>query len=307
MKQTITYENYADGYFQLFRSGAEIIEIDGKQTIKSICPYGRLTNQSFNVWNKYSKSKGLYIRPHLSGEYVFENRLNGWKYMLKVIMGFDDEQTNNILNTYNKVVASSMPLKCVFTDLGEIVLYNPEKTKDPKPITKICKTQNKFFKEWGEPLIYNSLKEKYPDGIVVRGWKFEKGSEYIICDTFHGPLEDYRNYLIPELYKGKLLEKINNKYNDKILSGEYFKEVCEELYNLGSIDLSSSWDYTEEEKEQIRIQVENEIRKKQEEQEKLERRKHTPGYCSICGAENAKYIPFIEEYRCECCFNDMFY
>lgn len=47
--------------------------------------------------------------------------------------------------------------------------------------------------------------------------------------------------------------------------------------------------------------------RKQEEQEELERRKHTPGYCRICGAENAKYIPFIEEYSCECCFNDMFY
>lgn len=34
---------------------------------------------------------------------------------------------------------------------------------------------------------------------------------------------------------------------------------------------------------------------------------NTPGYCRICGAENTKYIHFIEEYRCKCCFNDMFY
>jgi hypothetical protein len=70
--------------------------------------------------------------------------------------------------------------------------------------------------------------------------------------------------------------------------------------------LNESWDWTDEEKEAIaeakRLAEEEEERKRQE----LEERKNTPGYCHLCGAEDAEYIPFIGEYRCRDCFYDMF-
>ena len=297
--QTITYENYADGYFQLFRGGAEIVEVDGKKEIQGFCPYGRLI--------KSKKSKGLYIRPHLPGEYVYNNRLNGQKYMLKTFMKLDDVQIEQILNTHGAVISADVSLKCVFTDRGEIFLYDANKTKDPKPVSKICKTECNFLKAWGYSLTFYSDKMTHPDGIPVRGWKFEKNAEYIICDTFHGVVEDYKHHLIPELYnKGNLLEKFSDRNTEKMMSGEWYRELCSALYDLGAIDLSSSWDYTDEEKEQMKFEAEERIRKEIEYQEELERRKRTPGYCSICGAEHAEFIPFVDEWRCRDCFRDMF-
>ena len=301
--QSITYENYADGYFQLFRGGAEIVN----NTIKGFCPYGRLKTQNPIIYDEYNKVKGLYIRPHLPGETVYENRKNGWKYMLKVFLGFDDEQIYDILNTYDKKVVGSVPLKCCFTDTGEIVLWNPEKTKDPVPVSRICKTNCKFLKEWGKPLLFYSLKEKYPDGIPVRGWKFERDAEYVICDSFHGPVEDYKDFLIPELFTGKLLKVFNNQNSQYIMSGERFRDLCTELYNLGPIDLSKSWDYTDEEKEQLRKEAEEKARKEQEAKEELERRKNTAGFCHLCGADHAEWNPFEGMYMCSDCYNDMFY
>ena len=48
---------------------------------------------------------------------------------------------------------------------------------------------------------------------------------------------------------------------------------------------------------------EEEERKRQE----LEERKNTPGYCRLCGAEHAEYIPFEEMYLCRDCYYDMKY
>ena len=52
------------------------------------------------------------------------------------------------------------------------------------------------------------------------------------------------------------------------------------------------YDYSDEEKKVI---IEKEQRKREEEERKrkeLEERKNTPGYCHLCGAERAEYIPF---------------
>ena len=52
-----------------------------------------------------------------------------------------------------------------------------------------------------------------------------------------------------------------------------------------------------------RLAKEEEERKRQE----LEERKNTPGYCHLCGAPDAEYIPFEEMYMCRDCYYDSKY
>ena len=107
--------------------------------------------------------------------------------------------------------------------------------------------------------------------------------------------------MIPEYFVGMLGELYEKSYNHEV-----WLKCCEILYNMDPIDLNESWDYTDEEKEQIRLEAEEKERKEREAAEELERRKHTPGYCRLCGAENAEYIPFEDMYMCRNCFYDMF-
>lgn len=70
---------------------------------------------------------------------------------------------------------------------------------------------------------------------------------------------------------------------------------------------SREYDYSDEEKAEI---IEKE-RIKREAKEKAERefeeRKRTPGYCRLCGAENAEYISFEGMWLCEDCYWDSKY
>jgi hypothetical protein len=142
------------------------------------------------------------------------------------------------------------------------------------------------------------MKENNPDGFDVDGWEFKKGSKYVICSSFHF-LHDLKYMLIPEYFVGELDELYGQSYYHS-----YWLRCCEILYNVDPIDLNESWDWTDEEKAAIteakRIAEEEEERKRQE----LEERKNTPGYCRICGAPDAEYIPFEEMYMCRDCYYD---
>ena len=105
----------------------------------------------------------------------------------------------------------------------------------------------------------------------------------------------------PEDTNAELIRLFNELF-EKSYYHENWLKCCEILYNMDPIDLNDSWDWTDEEKAAIaeakRIADEEEERKRQE----LEERKNTPGYCHLCGAPDAEYIPFEEMYMCRDCY-----
>ena len=289
--QTIVFDSFADGYFKLYRGGAAVFgdEIIGKDK------YGRLLTKT--------RDGKQYVQPFFLRPYKPND---DWtptedKKMMLEFLGIDYNYVlENTRNGKEIKIPVSKNFKCVFTKNGDIVIYDGDVTPDPVRKTKHVKTLCKWYKEWGKKFSFYGMKEKNPDGFDIDGWEFKKGSKYVICSSFHF-LQDLKYMLIPEYFVGLLDELYGKSYYHS-----YWLECCEILYNVDPIDLNDSWDWTDEEKAAIaeakRLAEEEEERKRQE----LEERKNTPGYCHLCGAENAEYIPFIGEYRCRDCFYDMF-
>jgi hypothetical protein len=106
-----------------------------------------------------------------------------------------------------------------------------------------------------------------------------------------GLYECYDDYFIA--YKSIRSNRCNRyNFQYQYLTGETYEVHC---------------DCTDDEKAAI---AKVEQLKQQEEERKwieLEKRKNTPGYCHLCGAEHAEYIPFEEMYLCENCYYDLKY
>lgn len=285
--QTIVFDSFADGYFKLYRGGAAVFgdEIIGKDK------YGRLYT-STNNGKEYVEP--FFLRPYKPND--------DWtpsedKKMMLEFLGIDYNYVlENTRNGKELKFSVSRNFKCVFTKNGEIVIYDADVTPDPVRKTKQVKTLCKWYKEWGRKFSFYELKEKNPDGFDVDGWEFKKGSKYVICTSFHF-LQDLKYRLIPEYFIGELDELYGQSYYHST-----WLRCCEILYNVDPIDLNESWDWTYEEKKAIaeakRLADEEEERKRQE----LEERKNTPGYCRLCGAPNAEYIPFEDMYMCRDCY-----
>ena len=290
--QTIVFDSFADGYFKLYRGGAAVFgdEIIGKDK------YGRLFTQTQNG-KEYVQP--FFLRPYKPND--------DWtptedKKMMLEFLGIDYNYVlENTRNGKEIKIPVSRNFKCVFTKNGDIVIYDGDVTPDPVRKTKHVKTLCKWYKEWGKKFSFYEMKEKNPDGFDIDGWEFKKGSKYVICSSFRF-LQDLKYNLIPEYFVGLLDELYKKSYYH-----ENWLKCCEILYNTDPIDLNNSWDYTDEEKEQLRLEAEEKERKEREAIEELERRKHTPGYCRLCGAENAEYIPFEDMYMCRDCYYDMKY
>lgn len=290
--QTIVYNGFACGYFELYRGGAAVFgnEIIGKDK------YNRLLTDT--------RDRKKYVIPFYLIPYRPTDDFNSTedKKMMMEFLGID---YNYILECQRNGKEIKIPVsknfKCVFTKYGEIVIYDADVTPDPVRKTKRIKTLCKWYKEWGKKFSFYEMKEKNPDGFDVDGWEFKPGSKYVICTSFHF-LQDLKYRLIPEYFVGLLDELYEKSYTHEV-----WLKCCEILYNTDPIDLNESWDWTDEEKEAIaeakRIAEEEEERKRQE----LEERKNTPGYCRLCGAENAEYIPFEDMYMCRDCYYDMKY
>jgi hypothetical protein len=284
--QTIVFDNFADGYFKLYRGGAAVFgnEIigkdkygrlltatrDGKQYVE---PFFLIPYKPNDTWSPTEDKKMMLEFLGIDYNYVLENKRNGKELKIPVSRNF----------------------KCVFTKNGEIVIYDGDVTPDPVRKTKHVKTLCKWYKEWGKKFSFYEMKEKNPDGFDVDGWEFNPGSKYVICSSFHF-INDLKNHLIPEYFSRIQDESCYKSYH------EVWLKCCEILYNIDPIDLNDSWDWTDEEKAVIaeakRIAEEDEERKRQE----LEERKNTPGYCHLCGAPDAEYIPFEEMYMCRDCY-----
>lgn len=288
--QTIVFDSFADGYFKLYRGGAAVFgdEIIGKDK------YGRLLTQTQNG-KEYVQP--FFLRPYKPND--------DWtptedKKMMLEFLGIDYNYVlENTRNGKEIKIPVSKNFKCVFTKNGDIVIYDGDVTPDPVRKTKHVKTLCKWYKEWGKKFSFYEMKEKNPDGFDIDGWEFKKGSKYVICSSFHF-LQDLKYMLIPEYFVGELDELYGQSYYHS-----HWLRCCEILYNVDPIDLNESWDWTDEEKAAIaeakRLAEEEEERKRQE----LEERKNTPGYCHLCGAENAEYIPFEDMYMCRHCFYGM--
>lgn len=285
--QTIVFDSFADGYFKLYRGGAAVFgdEIIGKDK------YGRLFTQTQNG-KEYVQP--FFLRPYKPND--------DWtptedKKMMLEFLGIDYNYVlENTRNGKEIKIPVSKNFKCVFTKNGDIVIYDGDITPDPVRKTKHVKTLCKWYKEWGKKFSFYQMKENNPDGFDVDGWEFKKGSKYVICSSFHF-LQDLKYMLIPEYFVGELDELYGQSYYHST-----WLRCCEILYNVDPIDLNESWDWTDEEKVAIaeakRLAEEEEERKRQE----LEERKNTPGYCRLCGAPDAEYIPFEEMYMCRDCY-----
>lgn len=290
--QTIVFDNFADGYFRLYRGGAAVFgnEIIGKDK------YGRLLTSTCDS-KQYVEP--FFLRPYKPNDDW--SPTEDQKMMLE-FLGIDYNYVlENTRNGKDIKIPVSRNFKCVFTKNGEIVIYDGDVTPDPVRKTKRVKTLCKWYKEWGKKFSFYEMKEKNPDGFDVDGWEFKTGSKYVICSSFHF-LQDLKYRLIPEYFIGELDELYGQSYYHS-----YWLRCCEILYNVDPIDLNESWDWTDEEKAAIaeakRLADEEEERKQLE----LEERKNTPGYCRLCGASDAEYIPFEDMYMCRDCYYDSKY
>lgn len=290
--QTIVFNDYAGGYFELYRGGAvvsgdKIIGEDKYNRFTTherdrknyVVPFYLLPRASIDRFSSTEDEKVMFKFLNIDYDYVVENRRNGKELKIPISKNF----------------------KCVFTTNGEIVIYDGDETLDPIRKTKKVKTLCKWYKEWGKRYyFYQSIGEN-SDGIEIKGWVFKPGSKYVICSSFHF-LDDLKYKLIPEYFVGELDKLYKIHYEP-----QYWKKANEMLYNTDPIDLNESWDWTDEEKAAIaeaeRLKQEEAERKRIE----LETRKNTPGYCRFCGAEHAEYIPFEEMYLCRDCYYDMRY
>ena len=173
-----------------------------------------------------------------------------------------------------------------FTDNLDILLYFGE----DKPVIKekTIKSNTKHRLTWS-----HYLKHKF-DGTpaTYKYWDVKDKSKMIICSISL----DHLNYIFPEL-----------EYKFDHCWAFKKEPVVPELIMNEPFKASREYEYSEEEKAKI---IENE-RKIQEEKEKLSlellKRKNTPGYCNLCGAEHAEYIPFEGIWMCNNCYWDSKY
>ena len=173
-----------------------------------------------------------------------------------------------------------------FTDNLDILLYFGE----DKPVIKekTVKSNTKHRLTWS-----HYLKHKF-DGTpaTYKYWDVKDKSKMIICSISL----DHLNYIFPEL-----------EYKFDHCWAFKKEPVVPELIMNEPFKASREYEYSEEEKAKI---IENE-RKIQEEKEKLSlellKRKNTPGYCNLCGAEHAEYIPFEGIWMCNNCYWDSKY
>ena len=70
---------------------------------------------------------------------------------------------------------------------------------------------------------------------------------------------------------------------------------------------SREYEYPDDEKAEVLEKQRKEREAKEKAERELEERKRTPGYCSYCGADHAKYIPFDGVWMCSDCYYDSKY
>ena len=173
-----------------------------------------------------------------------------------------------------------------FQENLDILLYFGE----DKPVIKekTVKSNTKHRLTWSHYLKHNF------DGTpaTYKYWDVKDKSKMIICSISL----DHINYIFPEL-----------EY--KFEYSWAFREppVVPPLVKNEPFKASREYEYSDEEKAEIIEKERIEREAKEKAKRELEERKRTPGYCCLCGAENAEYIPFEGMWLCEDCYWDSKY
>lgn len=216
---------------------------------------------------------------HGQSEYKCLQDLKTTKEQLFSMFSVTDIKNNNYL------IKDVDPWIC-FSEGLDIVLYFGE----DKPVRKekTVKSNTKHRLTW----THNSKHQFDGTPATYKYWDVKDKSKLIICSI----RLEYLNYTFPELeYKFDCnWGCYNNPKIPELILNEPFKAIRE-------------YDYSDEEK---RVIIEKEQRKREEEEckrQELEKRKNTPGYCHLCGAEHAEYIPFEDMYMCHQCYWDSKY
>ena len=173
-----------------------------------------------------------------------------------------------------------------FTEAFDIVLYFGE----DKPILKekTVKSNTKHRLTWS-----HSSKHTFDNTpATYKYWSVKDKSKMIICDISC----DLINYIFPEL-----------EYKFDVYWAFYNEPKIPELILNEPFKASREYEYSDEEKAKIIEQERQQREAKEKAERELEERKRTPGYCSLCGAEHAKYIPFEGMWMCENCYWDSKY
>ena len=251
MKQSIVYKSRM-GFFVFYRGGYD------REKQCGLDPFGYDSDP-------VSTAKGFAPQyPVAHGQLIsifsVEDKIKVGRFF------FGDKFT---LESETDLVADGEFMLC-FDANGRLVFYR-KPDKAPVKAEKFCKTRNKFYKEWVRP--YTEYGESAPP-FTVRGYKFTKGQDYVVCSQ---PREYYQ--IIPEI--------LRRPDCPKFCFGQASK-LFEFLYELEPVDLSGSWDYSEEEKAVFETEIEKVKEEKRRYMEELEERKRTPGYCSVCGCEGAE-------------------
>ena len=267
------------GFFQFFRGGYD------KETKKGIDPY------KFDVTpvDTYKGYAGNYPVEHgyMIHAHTEEERLRVGKFFFGD--SFELESGQDYVASGDYMLCFDKNLRTVFYKKGDSA---------PERVTKHCKTRNKFYKEWVKP--FCEYQPEFTPPCDITGYSFKKGQRYLVCS---GSSFGYSYYeILPEIARLESFEEVRLK-----------PEISEYLWNLEPIDLSQSWDRTEEEKADFKRQFASIDEERRKAAEELEERKATPGFCDVCG-EPAEYVedPYYYEmygehcmrWLCPACYHD---
>ena len=276
MAQTILYDA-SMGFFLFFRGGYD------KETKKGLDPY-EFDVDPVSTYKGYAPSypvkHGYMIHAHSSDE-----RFRVGKFFFGE--SFELESGQDYVASGDYMLCFDKSLRTVFYKKGDLA---------PERVTKHCKTRNKFYKEWIKPFCEYQLEFIPPCDIT--GYSFKKGQQYLVCS---GSSINYYE-ILPEIARLESFKEVRIR-----------PEISEYLWNLEPIDLSQSWDWSDEEKAEFErkfAEIDEERRKAAEE---LEERKATPGFCDVCG-EPAEYVEDPYDYDmygehhmrwlCPTCYHD---
>lgn len=247
------------------------------------------------------RDKGLSINDHFNKrKYCYFSRSKNIKqdYRLLSLFGIDDTNLSSCEHV-NKdeywedrclIIADNVNPYIMKINWRCVVYFGEDM---PKIKSKTVKTKTKHYMQWTGNTIYKEPKlETY---YYVEVEDEDKLFFFFACGY--------------DFYNGERLIE----FNEKNIEHSYY------YHNRENFDYIARLDYTDERyNELVKEKILCDKKKKEEERKRfdeLEKRKKTPGYCSVCGCEHASYIadPFDCEmnniitmrWLCSSCYNDL--
>ena len=275
----------SDGYALFYRNGTTIEYNYGNHIKVPAQRDGYFRKTDFLLLHFYHKTKPTdkYELEHFDYETTLE----------EFIHIFNPYNIEDIKHRYELEIENVDPWICFGENYRIVVYFGKDKpvrkTKSSKNLTKHKRrwAHSDKHHNWGnndqreKEYVYWDVKE--PDKLVVCGYSnFEKA--------------------FPEVFE---------KYKE--LDG--YRYSLKHPEDIEPFRGSDDYEYDEETVKELIRKQEEEKRKKEEYERELNRRKHTPGYCSRCGCEGADYVanPYYDdmygetvmEWLCRDCYYDI--